>query len=143
MSLRPLFISLESLMLQMLGQKLEGIPIVKIGIPLTLLPPPCPEPNFPSLQGNSPCSTRKSVSDATSSLLLHLVKGSHPMDVRPSGSPPRRNRLKSLVGCYHWFNVRELRGITFRCSWRRGTIVLSPCCNHKPTMGWLRNQQPK
>ena len=119
----------------MLGQKLKGIPIVEIGTLLTFLPHPCPEPNVPLLQGNSPCSIRKSVSDSASGLLLHLVRGSHPMDVRPSDNSPRRSRLKNLVGCYHWFNVQNVRGSTLQRWRRRRTIMSAPRCNHKPAMG--------
>ena len=78
MGLCALLIGLESFMLQMLRQKLEHIQIVKIGIALTLLPHPCPEPNFPIFQGYGPRSTGKLVPDAASRLLLYLVKGSHP-----------------------------------------------------------------
>ena len=135
MSLRPLLMSLESLMLQLLGQKLKRIVIVKIGIPLTFLPHPCPEPNFPILHENDYRLTRNSGSNAASDLLLHLFKGSHPMDVRPSGSPPCRSGLKNLVGCYHWFKVQKIRGSTLWWCRRRRTIMLVSRCNHKPAMG--------
>ena len=60
-------------MLQMLRQKLERIPIVKIGIALTLLPHLCPELNFPILQGNDRCTIGKSVPDAVLRLLLRFA----------------------------------------------------------------------
>jgi hypothetical protein len=105
MNIRPLLISLESFVLQMLRQNLERILIVKIGIALTFFPHSCSEPNFPILQGNSPRLTGKLVSDAALHILFHLVKRSRPQYVRRSGSLSRRSRLKSLVECYHWFNV--------------------------------------
>ena len=122
-------------MLQMLGQKLKRIPVIKIGIALTLLTYPRSKSDFPILPGNGPCWTGKPVSDSSLCLFLHIVKGPYSKNMRPSGSPPRCSRLKSLVGCYHWFHVQEEGGSTFRCPWRWKTILLAPSCNYKPTMG--------
>jgi hypothetical protein len=91
--------------LQMLGQKLKCIPVIKTIIALTFVPYPRPISNFPVLQGNDLCSIKKLVSDFTLRLLSHIVKGLDPKDVKPSGNRSHPNRLKNLVGCYYWFYV--------------------------------------
>ena len=89
MSLRPLLIGLDSFALQMLRQKLERILIVKIGIVLAFLLYPRTKLDFPVLQRNGPCSSKILVPYPFMSLFLHIVKGSHPKNVRLSDSPPR------------------------------------------------------
>lgn len=101
MSVPPLFISLERFMLQMLGHKFKRIPVIKTGIALTNLSYPFSKLNFPILQGNASCSTKKSISDSTSHFFLHIVKDLHPKVVRPSDNLPRQSMLKNLVKCYH------------------------------------------
>ena len=70
-----LLVSLERLVLQMLGQKCQRIPNTKNGIALTLLSHPRLEPNFLILQGNGLCLIGKLVPDSSARLLLHIVKG--------------------------------------------------------------------
>ena len=137
MSIPPLLISLERFVLQMLGWKLKRITIVKIGTALAFLSHPRLEPNISLLQGNNPSPTGKSFPAAAPRLILHLVKQSHPNDIRLNDSIACRSSLKNLVRCYHWLEFQEVRESIFGWCRRRRTIMLAPNCNNNSAMGLI------
>lgn len=62
------------------------------------LPHPRHKPKFPSCKKIIHAQQKKLVINSFSHIFFHIVKGSHPMNVRPSINSPSQNILKSLVG---------------------------------------------